>query len=162
MKSCLSSCKQHSNCTQFPVLLPLFVWFMIYFLLFWPPERLCDGVLHTSDRRLHHHNVKLASSATVCCLPGSRALDVEASLRVLASRREKQGTRAHSNTSYSNSVIHAGADNIRSKQSEITKDSLAWTFQGAWKMYRHRCIVSGPLPQQSNDSRLYSQVKICG
>ena len=38
-------------------------------------------------------NVKLASSATVYCLPGARASDIEANLRVLASCRDKQGTR---------------------------------------------------------------------
>ncbi|XP_030253204.1 uncharacterized protein LOC115569317 [Sparus aurata] len=112
-----------------------------------------DGAkLHTlviGDSITRH--VKLASSATVYCLPGARASDIEANLRVLASRRAKQGTQAHSTTSYSNIVIHAGANNIRQKQSEITKDSLARTFQAARKMCRHRLIVSGPLPQRGND-----------
>ena len=48
-------------------------------------------------------NIKLASSATVYCLPGAKASDIEANLRVLASRMSKQGNQAHSTTSYSNS-----------------------------------------------------------
>ena len=90
--------------------------------------------------------VKLASSATVYCLPGARASDIEANLRVLASCRDKQGTQSHSTTSYSNIVIHACANNNYRKQSEITKDSPAKTFQAARKMCRHQIIVSGPLP----------------
>ena len=61
-----------------------------------------------------------------------------------ASCKEKQGTQAHSIISYSYIVIHAGAKNIHQKHSEITKDSLARTFQAARKMGRHRFIFSGP------------------
>ena len=96
-------------------------------------------------------SVKLASSTAVYCLPGARASDIEANLRVLLSRRDKQGTQAHSTTSYRNIVICPGANNIHRKQSEITKDSLARTFQAASKTCRHQVIVSGPLPQQGND-----------
>ena len=107
-------------------------------------------------------NVTLALSETVYSLPGARASDIEANLRVLASRREKQGTQAHSITSYSNIVIHAGAKHVHQKQSEITKDSLARNFKVARKMCRHQVTVSGPFPQRGNDetySRLTAMIR---
>uniref|UniRef100_A0A4W6EZL8 SGNH hydrolase-type esterase domain-containing protein n=1 Tax=Lates calcarifer TaxID=8187 RepID=A0A4W6EZL8_LATCA len=102
-------------------------------------------------------NVRLASPANVYCLPGARASDIEDNLRVLASRREKQGAQAHCTPSYSNIVIHVGTNNIRMKQSEVTKASLARTFEFARKMCRHRLVVSGLLPMRGNDE-VYSRL----
>ena len=63
------------------------------------PAGLCASPELAEGAKLHTlvirdpitRNVKLVSSATVYYLPGARASDIEANLRVLASHREKQG-----------------------------------------------------------------------
>ncbi len=103
-------------------------------------------------------NIRLATPATVCCLPRARASNIEANLRVLTSRREKQGSPAHSTTtSFSNIVVHVGTNNVCMKQPEITKESFSWTLELARKMNRHRLIISGPLPAWGNDE-MYSRL----
>ncbi|XP_076002768.1 uncharacterized protein LOC142995563 [Genypterus blacodes] len=105
-------------------------------------------------------SIKLARPAKVHCLPGARAPDIEATLRVLADTRAKANVvnthshthSSHSVTNFDNVVIHVGT-------SEVTKSSLARVYDLARKVCQHRVIVSGPLPAKGNDerfSRLFS------
>ena len=47
---------------------------------------------------------------------------------------------------YRDIVIHVGTNNVRVKQSEVTKRNIASACKSARKMCRHQVIVSGPLP----------------
>uniref|UniRef100_A0A8C7TBR4 Uncharacterized protein n=1 Tax=Oncorhynchus mykiss TaxID=8022 RepID=A0A8C7TBR4_ONCMY len=47
---------------------------------------------------------------------------------------------------YRDIVIHVSTNNVRMKQSEVTKGNIASACKSARKMCRHRVIVSGPLP----------------
>jgi hypothetical protein len=58
---------------------------------------------------------------------------------------------------YRDIVIHVGTNDVRMKQSEITKRNIASACISARKMCRHRVIVSGPLPVRGSDE-LYSRV----
>nr|XP_057902823.1 uncharacterized protein LOC131101565 [Doryrhamphus excisus] len=103
-------------------------------------------------------NIKLKNPATVMCIPGARAPDIEASLRELTRNRSKHQHKAN-NTSFSDIVIHVGSNDTMMRQSEITKRNIARTCNLARKMCRHRVVVSGPLPARGNDerfSRLFS------
>ncbi|XP_076015000.1 uncharacterized protein LOC143007485 [Genypterus blacodes] len=112
-------------------------------------------------------SIKLARPAKVHCLPGARAPDIEATLRVLADTRAKANVvkthshthSSHSVTNFDNVVIHVGTNDTRMRQSEVTKSSLARVCDLARKVCQHRVIVSGPLPAKGNDerfSRLFS------
>ena len=57
---------------------------------------------------------------------------------------------------YIDIVIHVGTNDVRMKQSEITKRNFASACKSARKMCRHRVIVSGPLPVRGSDE-LYSR-----
>lgn len=65
------------------------------------------------------NNVILALPATVCCLPRARVSNIEANVRMLVSGREKQGTQTYTIASFS---INVSSNNVRMKQSEITKE----------------------------------------
>lgn len=102
--------------------------------------------------------IRLATPATVTCLPGARAPDIEANLRVLANNRRSHKGKAHNkHTSFDNIVIHVGTNDVRMRQSEVTKSNIARTCDLARKMCRHRLIISGPLPVRGNDER-YSRL----
>ncbi|CDQ88951.1 unnamed protein product [Oncorhynchus mykiss] len=58
---------------------------------------------------------------------------------------------------YRDIVIHVGTNDVRMKQSEVTKRNIASACKSARKMCRHRVIVSGPLPVRGSDE-LYSRV----
>ncbi|XP_061918080.1 uncharacterized protein LOC133659339 [Entelurus aequoreus] len=103
-------------------------------------------------------NIKLSKPATVKCIPGARAPDIEANLRELTRNRPSKHVRqANRTTNYANIVVHVGSNDTRMRQSEITKRNIARTCDLARKMSRHRVIVSGPLPARGNDER-YSRL----
>ena len=58
---------------------------------------------------------------------------------------------------YRDIVIHVGTNDVRMKQSEVTKQNIASACKLARKMCRHRVIVSGPLPARGGDE-LYSRL----
>ena len=107
-------------------------------------------------------NIRLEGPATVYCVPGARATDIEANLRVLASTRAKANAQAKAHGArtddrYENIVIHVGTNDVRLRQSEVTKVNIARACDLAQKMSRHRVIVSGPLPARGTDE-IYSRL----
>ena len=104
--------------------------------------------------------VRLHSPATVICLPGARAPDIEAKLRVLTCGQTSYGVRLdapNTDTSFDNIVVHVGTNDARTRQTEVTKSNIARLCDFARKMCRHRLILSGPLPDKGNDER-YSRL----
>lgn len=92
-------------------------------------------------------NVRLETPGTIVqCIPGARATDIEANLKVLAKSKRK----------YSRIVIHAGTNDIRLRQSEVTKNNFISVCAVAKKMCRE-VICSGPLPARRSDE-VYSRL----
>ncbi|CDQ57146.1 unnamed protein product [Oncorhynchus mykiss] len=58
---------------------------------------------------------------------------------------------------YRDIIFHVGTNDVRMKQSEVTKCNIASACKSARKMCRHRVIVSGPLLVRGSDE-LYSRV----
>uniref|UniRef100_A0AAQ6IN95 SGNH hydrolase-type esterase domain-containing protein n=1 Tax=Anabas testudineus TaxID=64144 RepID=A0AAQ6IN95_ANATE len=87
-----------------------------------------------------------APAAVVRCIPGARVPDIEGNLRALGQH------------SFSKIVVHAGANDIRLRQSEVTKNNFKEVFKLA-KAMSEVVICSGPLPMRRGDitySRLWS------
>ena len=94
---------------------------------------------------MRHVNLETEAS-TVTCIPGARAGDVEAHLKLLAKNKHK----------YSRIVIHVGGNDVRLRQSECTKLNVESVCSYA-KTMSDTVIFSGPLPNLINDD-MYSRM----
>ncbi|XP_052407393.1 uncharacterized protein LOC127952728 [Carassius gibelio] len=112
-----------------------------------PTEKPDESALVIGDSIVRNVNIKTPATI-VKCLPGARAPDILANLKVLANAKRK----------YSKIVIHAGANDVRLRQSEITKNNFKEVCELASTM-SDTVICSGPLPVYRGDemhSRLSS------
>uniref|UniRef100_A0AAY4C7L9 SGNH hydrolase-type esterase domain-containing protein n=1 Tax=Denticeps clupeoides TaxID=299321 RepID=A0AAY4C7L9_9TELE len=82
-------------------------------------------------------NMRIPAPANkILCFPGARAPDIRANLKSLAKNNRR----------YSSIAIHVGANDVRLRQSEITKDNFIEMLELA-KTMSDTVICSGPLPQ---------------
>ncbi|XP_075884506.1 uncharacterized protein LOC142889609 [Nelusetta ayraudi] len=82
-------------------------------------------------------------SATVKCIPGARAGDIEGHLKLMAKNKRR----------CRRIVIHCGFNDARLKSSEVTKLNIASVCAFAQTML-DEVVFSGPLPNVRNDEML--------
>uniref|UniRef100_A0AAY4AS41 Uncharacterized protein n=1 Tax=Denticeps clupeoides TaxID=299321 RepID=A0AAY4AS41_9TELE len=93
-------------------------------------------------------NVRIPAPANkIPCFPGARAPDILANLKTLAKNNHR----------YSSIVIHVGVNNVRLRQSEITKDNFIEMLELA-KTMSYKVICSGPLPQFRRSDETCSRI----
>ncbi|XP_076841674.1 uncharacterized protein LOC143485893 [Brachyhypopomus gauderio] len=112
-----------------------------------PAEEPVSRTLVIGDSIVRHVKVAVpvgAPAVTVSCLPGARAPDISGNLRLLAHRR------------FSRIVIHVGANDIRLRQSEVTKANVKEVIKLAQTM-SDAVICSGPIPMRRDDEQ-YSRL----
>ncbi|XP_072567620.1 uncharacterized protein [Paramormyrops kingsleyae] len=110
-----------------------------------PAETPVESALVIGDSILR--NVRVATPATIVnCLPGARATDISANLKVLAKSKRK----------YSNIIIHVSTNDVRLRQSEITKSNFIEVCNLAKKMSAS-VTCSGPIPARRGDE-MYSRL----
>ncbi|XP_076849806.1 uncharacterized protein LOC143498238 [Brachyhypopomus gauderio] len=106
-----------------------------------------EETLVIGDSIVRHVKVAIpvgAPAVTVSCLPGARAPDISGNLRLLAHKL------------FSRIVIHVGANDIRLRQSEVTKANVKEVVKLAQTMY-DAVICSGPIPMRRGDEQ-YSRL----
>ena len=112
-----------------------------------PAEKLVERALVIGDSILR--NVKIATPTTIVnCIPGARAADIEANLKVLAKGKSK--------SKFSRIIIHVGANDVRMRQSEITKLTIKSVCTLA-KQMSQSVTFSGPTPMRRGDE-IYSRL----
>lgn len=83
--------------------------------------------------------VRLRSASTIC-LPGARLGDIEGSLRLLRKNQHR----------YRRVIIHGGGNDLRRRQSEVTKLQVEAVCDLARSMSQD-VVFSGPLPNYTTD-----------
>lgn len=110
-----------------------------------PDERVPEKSLIIGDSIVRDVRV-FKPATTVNCIPGARVTDIEANLKLLDQGKRK----------FSKIIIHAGTNDIRLRQSEITKSSFKSACAQALKMSRS-VSFSGPYPIRCSDE-MYSRL----